>query len=184
MKTKFPSQKKLFDQKGPKWRTDHLDWAEELVNIKDSPVRTSLKNKTRNFNSYSGKIQRTEYESILNPNNLKKYYIPDEIQHYPIAVPYINVLIGEELDRRFEWKAIITNPTSISQIEKDKNKRLLAKIAELVQNTNISEEEAEEQLKNEIKYLNFEYQDVKEKQANLLLKHFIKELDLKLKFKN
>lgn len=182
MKTKFPSQKKLFDQKGPKWRTDHLDWAEELVNVKDSPVRTSLKNKTRNFNSYSGKIQRTEYESILNPNNLKKYYIPDEIQHYPIAVPYINVLIGEELDRRFEWKAIITNPTTISQIEKDKNKRLLAKIAELVQNTNISEEEAEEQLKNEIKYLNFEYQDVKEKQANLLLKHFIKELDLKLKF--
>lgn len=182
MKTKFPSQKKLFDQKGPKWRADHLDWAEELVNVKDSPVRTSLKNKTRNFNSYSGKIQRTEYESILNPNNLKKYYIPDEIQHYPIAVPYINVLIGEELDRRFEWKAIITNPTTISQIEKDKNKRLLTKIAELVQNTNISEEEAEEQLKNEIKYLNFEYQDVKEKQANLLLKHFIKELDLKLKF--
>ena len=182
MKTKFPSQKKLFDQKGPKWRADHLNWAEELVNVKDSPVRTSLKNKTRNFNSYSGKIQRTEYESILNPNNLKKYYIPDEIQHYPIAVPYINVLIGEELDRRFEWKAIITNPTTISQIEKDKNKRLLTKIAELVQNTNISEEEAEEQLKNEIKYLNFEYQDVKEKQANLLLKHFIKELDLKLKF--
>ncbi len=182
MKYNFPSQKKLFKNKTETWKKEHLDWVEEIILMKDSSIRTNLENKLRNFRSYLGKISIKEYTNILNPGNLKDYFLPDDIQHYPIAVPYINVLIGEEFDRRFEWKAIVTNPNSISKIEETKRDALKNKISELILDPNISEEEAEEQLKNFMYYQKFEYQDVREKRANLLLKHFIKELDLKLKF--
>lgn len=182
MKNKFPSQKKLFDSKTPKWRKQHLDFAEELININDSPIRSSIASKVRNMNSYVGKINKSEYEIVLNPNNLKKFFNKEAIQHYPIAVPYINVLVGEEFDRRFEWQARLTNPNAISKIEEDKKDQLIKTITDLMQNTELSEEEAEEKLINKIKYLNYEYQDIKEVKANMLLKHFIKELDLKLKF--
>lgn len=181
MKNNFPSQKRSFKQKGPKWQKEHLDWVEEIISLKDSKVRSSLRKKIRNFKSYNGTVDIKEYTSTLNPNGLKNLFLPEEIQHYPIAVPYINVLIGEEFDRRFEWKAIVTNPNAISRIEEEKNKMLKAKINELM-DPNIPEEEATEQLKNFMYYLNFEYQDVREKRCNLLLKHFIKELDVKMKF--
>lgn len=182
MKYNFPSQKKLFKQKTDAWRREHLDWVEEIILMKDSSIRSNLQHKIRNFRSYLGKISINDYKSIINATGLKNFYIPEDIQHYPIAVPYLNVLIGEEFDRRFEWKAVVTNPNSISRIEEEKNNMLKRKLSELVTNTDISEEEAEEQLKNFLYYLKFEYQDVREKRANLLLKHFIKELDLKLKF--
>jgi len=182
MKHNFPSQKKLFKSKNESWKKEHLDWVEEIILMKDSSIRSNLKHKLRNFRSYLGKISINDYTSTLNPNGLQNFFIPKDIQHYPIAVPYLNVLIGEEFDRRFEWKAIVTNPNSISKIEEEKRNLLQKKISELLTNTDISEEEAEEQLKNFSYYLKFEYQDVREKRANLLLRHFIKELDLKIKF--
>jgi len=182
MKHNFPSQKKLFKSKNESWKKEHLDWVEEIILMKDSSIRSNLKHKLRNFRSYLGKISINDYTSTLNPNGLQNFFIPKDIQHYPIAVPYLNVLIGEEFDRRFEWKAIVTNPNSISKIEEEKRDLLKKKISELLTNTDISEEEAEEQLKNFSYYLKFEYQDVREKRANLLLRHFIKELDLKIKF--
>lgn len=182
MKYNFPSQKRLFKGKGEKWKKEHLDWAEELIFNDESGIRLSMNRKLRNFNSYLGKISIKDYSKELNPNGLKNLYLPDDIQHYPVAVPYLNVLIGEEFDRRFEWQAIVTNPNAISRIEEDKRDLLKNKISELITNNEISEEEAEEQLKNFLYYLKFEYQDVREKRCNLLLKHFIKELDLKMKF--
>lgn len=182
MKTKFPRQKIKSNKKGKKWKEDHLDWVEDILTLDDSPIRASLKKRISNFRLYLGKAKKEDYNILLNPSELTDIFMPDDIQHYPIAKPYLNVLIGEEADRRFEWKAIVTNPTAISQIEKDKNNLLKKKLAELIENTQLSEEEVEKQFKNFLYYLKFEYQDVREKRANLLLKHFIKELDLKIKF--
>lgn len=182
MASKFPRQKLKSNKKGPKWRKEHLDWVDTILNLKDSPIRSSLQNRIRNFNLYLGKTTKKDYGLYLNPNGLQDMFIPDEIVHYPIAKPYLNVLIGEEADRRFEWQAVVVNPTAISEIEKNKNNLLKQKLASLLENQELTEEEVSQQLKNFIYYLKFEYQDVREKRANLLLKHFIKELDLKMKF--
>ena len=182
MKTKFPRQKLKSPQKGEKWKKDHLDWVDDIFLLNDSPIRESLKNRIINYNMYLGKTRKEDYNLLLNPSQLNDIFIPDEIQHYPIAKPYLNVLIGEEADRRFEWRAVVTNPNAISEIETTKNDMLKQKIAALVQNSELSQEEAEKQFKNFLYYLKFEYQDVREKRANLLIKHYIKELDMKVKF--
>lgn len=182
MKTKFPRQKLKSKQKGPKWQKEHLDWVEDIFLLDDSPIRNSLKNRIANFNLYLGKTRKGDYDLLLNPGQLNNIFSPDQIQHYPIAKPYLNVLIGEEAERRFEWQAVITNPNAISQMEQKKNDMLKAKLSELIEDSGLDEEETQKQFKNFMYYLRFEYQDVREKRANLLLKHFIKELDIKLKF--
>lgn len=181
-KTAFPPQKKKFKAKGPKWRKDHFGWAKNAIFTEDSVIRASVRRKDRNVRSYLGHIDINEYVTLLNPNNLKKFAIPEKIQHHPIASPYLNVLIGEEFDRRFEWRAIVTNPNAISKIEMDKKRMFEKKIIELLEDTSLTEEEAAKQLKAFDYYVKFEYQDIREKRANLLLRHYIKELDLKLKF--
>jgi len=182
MRTKFPRQKIKSSRKGKKWRESHLDWVEDIFLLDDSPVRESLKNRISNFKLYLGKAQKGDYDILLNPSELQSIFIPDEIQHYPIAKPYLNVLIGEEADRRFEWQAVVTNPTAISRIEEDKSRILKESLAKLIQESELSEDEIAQQFKNKLYYLKYEYQDVREKRANLLLKHFIKELDIKMKF--
>lgn len=184
MKKGFPRQKKAFKDKTIKWRKQHFEWVEEFIQMNNSPIRNSLQHKMRAFRAYIGNLTRQDYVSVLNPGNLKsiEHTLPDEIEHMPIAVSYLNVLIGEEFDRRFEWKAIVTNPESISRIEQDKQRLLQEEIMRLIEDTSIDEEDATKQLEKFIKYLYTEYQDAREIRCNQLLKHFIKELDLKLKF--
>ena len=178
----FPPQKKKFTAKTKKWKEDHFGWAKNAIFSEGSTIRSSISRKNRNVRSYLGRIDISEYMSLLNPNGLKKFALPTEIQHHPIAAPYLNVLIGEEFDRRFEWKAILTNPNAISKIELDKRKMFEKKIQEIITDPTIDENQAAEQLKAFDYYVKFEYQDIREKRANLLLRHYIKELDLKLKF--
>lgn len=178
----FPSQKKKSSQKGKAWKEEHFGWARNAIFSDDSGIRASGANKDRNVQSYLGHIDVKEYVHLLNPNGLKKFALPSNIQHHPIAAPYLNVLIGEEFDRRFEWRVILTNPNAISKIELDKRKMFEKKIQQILMDPNVSEEDGVEQLKAFDYYVKFEYQDIREKRANLLLRHYIKELDLKLKF--
>lgn len=178
----FPAQKKKFKDKGKLWKEAHLAWAKNAIQTEDSAIRASVARKDRNVKSYLGHIDIKEYAGLLNPNGLKKFALPTNIQHHPIAAPYLNVLIGEEFDRRFEWRVILTNPNAISKIELDKRRMFEKKIQEVIQDPSISEEDAIKQIKSYDYYLKFEYQDIREKRANLLMRHYVKELDLKLKF--
>lgn len=184
MKKGFPRQKKAYKDKSPQWRKQHFEWVEEFIQMNNSPIRNSLEHKMRAFRAYIGNLVRSDYTTVLNPGNLKsiEHTLPDEIEHMPIAVSYLDVLIGEEFDRRFEWKAIVTNPESISRVEDDKKRLLQEEIMRLVEDTSIDEEDAIKQLEKFVKYLYTEYQDAREIRCNQLLKHYIKELDLKLKF--
>ena len=56
---------------------------------------------------------------ILNPGGLEKFFVPDAIQHYPIITPRVNVLVGEEKKRKFDWSVEIINPDTLSKIKED-----------------------------------------------------------------
>lgn len=184
MSKTFPSQKREFKRKGPNWRKSHFEWLETFLYGDDSPVRISMKNKDKLYRAYTGRLQKSDYIDIINPQGLKmkSNSLTGSIQHLPIAVPYLNVLIGEEFDRRFEWRAVITNPETLSQIEQDRTKLMQEEILRVIQDPSISEEDAIKQIEKYQRYLKYEYRDAREIRTNQLLKHYIKELDLKLKF--
>lgn len=183
-KKTFPSQKREFKRKTTHWRRSHFDWLEGFLTNDDSPLRLSMETKNKLFRSFNGKIGKDDYVHILNPQKLKGLgnAVSDEIDHLPVAVPYLSVLIGEELDRRFEWRAVITNPETLGQIEQDRTRMLQQEIARILQDPNISEEDAPKHIQKYHKFLKYNYKDLRELRSNQLLKHYVKELDLKLKF--
>ena len=177
----FPSQKLSSKKKGKKWRRDHLDWADDNSYLNNSAIRRKRKAKKINLNLYNGSVDVGDMKLILNPGGLERFFVPDAIQHYPIITPRVNVLVGEEKRRKFDWSVQITNPDTLSKIKKDKKKLLDAKIIEMLQST-VSEEEMEKEMAEFSDYINFDYQDIREKRANLLMRRYIDQLDMKIKF--
>ena len=167
----FPSQKLPFKTKGPKWRKEHLDWADDNSYLNNSAVRRKLKAKKINLNLYNGTIDVADMKLILNPGGLEKFFVPDAIQHYPIITPRVNVLVGEEKRRKFDWSVQIVNPDTLSKIKKDKKKLLDAKLMEMIQ-SDTSDEELEKELSEYADYINMDYQDIREKRANLLMRKY------------
>jgi len=177
----FPSQKKSFASKGKKWRQSHLDWADNNSYLNNSEVRRKRKNKRINLNLYNGKADVRDMKLILNPGGLERFFVPDAIQHYPIITPRINVLVGEEKRRKFDWSITITNPDTLSKIKEDKKRLVEKKLMEMLQ-SDVSDEELEQELQKYGDYINFDYQDLREKRANLLMRHYISKLDMKITF--
>lgn len=177
----FPSQKLPFSKKGKLWRRDHMDWADDNSYLNNSAVRRKLKQKRINLNLYNGRVDLDDMKLILNPGGMEQFFVPDAIQHYPIITPRVNVLVGEEKRRKFDWSVQIINPDTLSKIKADKKKLVDAKLMEMLQ-SDVSDEELEQELLKYGDYMNFDYQDMREKRANLLMKNYIGKLNMKILF--
>lgn len=178
----FPKQKVYFKGKGIKWRKSHLDWADNNSILNSSSVRAKLRTKVINQNLYNGIIDMTDLQLVLNPGEMEQYYVPKKIQHYPIITPRVNVLVGEEKRRKFDWTAVLTNPDTLSSIKDNKKQMINAKLQEMLAETGLEEEDIEKTLSEYVDYVNMDYQDIREKRANLLIKHYVGSLDMKIKF--
>lgn len=178
----FPSQKKTKNQKTRSWAQQCVDSADNNTAFHHEGVRKSRRNKLINFNLYNGKIDRRDMEAVINPANLQGSFIPDEIPHYPIAAPKIDLLVGEEYKRRFDYKVVVTNPDAISEKETRKKDMWLEKLKEVLINENMDQSQMEAQIKKFQKYMNYEWQDIKELTATNILKHYFEEQEFKHKF--
>lgn len=119
---------------------------------------------------------------LLNPSGVEADYIPEKIQHFPIMNSKLEVLIGEELKRPFDWRAVVTNMNAISEIERAKKEELLQALRQSIEDTSLSEEDYAARLDQLDEEFNYNYQDFREIRANQYLRHFSKELNLPLVF--
>lgn len=178
----FPRQNLSYKKKDKQWRKDHLDWAESNGYFYNSSVRKSRRNKIINRNLIDGIIHMEDIISILNPLGITDSYNPEQIQHYPVINSKLNLLKGEESSRPYDFRVIITNPTSISEIEKSKKEEWKQRIIQEVQDTSITEEQFNQNIQRLDHYYNYEWKDLREIRANALLNHYTKELDVHVKF--
>lgn len=178
----LPPQQLPFSKKNREWRKKHLDWADSKTFTDNSLVRKSVIHKKINYDLLNGRLHMQDLELILNPDNIKAGYVPDRIQHYPIMNSKLNVLRGEESKRVFDFRVVVTNPNSISEIENTKKNLLLADLQQMLQNTAQSEEEFNQGLEKLSDYYTYEWQDMREVRANALLNHYVKEYNLPVLF--
>jgi len=178
----WPKQKLSFNQKNAEWRKQHLDFSDKRIYYADSSIRKSFIRKRTNYNLVNGILDLNDMSLVLNPDNTDASYIPENIQHYPIMLAKLNVLRGEELKRRFDWRLIITNPNAITEIENNKKDELMGNIQELIQSDNQDEESFNAEMDKMAYYYTYEWQDAREERGNLILNHYIKELQMKDKF--
>lgn len=168
----FPAQQLPYKQKGKTWRKQCVDFACNHTFLVSGANRKSTANKQINYNLLNGIVDMHDMQVILNPTGLQDDLVPNEIQHYPIINSKLNILRGEESKRLFDYKAIVTDPNSISEASNEKKALLLQDLQQLIQNTAISEEQASQKLEELNQYYSYTWQDFREQRANILLKHY------------
>ena len=178
----LPSHQLPFKRKNKEWRKKFIDWADSKTFSTNSLVRKSVMHKKINYDLLRGVLHMSDLELILNPDHLKAGFIPDRITHYPIMNSKLNVLIGEESKRVFDFRVVITNPNSISEIENNKRDAIRERLQQLLSNDSLSEDDFNQKLEQMNDFFTYEYQDMREVRANCLLNHYMKELNIPLEF--
>lgn len=178
----FPSQQLSFSQKTKAWRKKCMDFADGHTTLHYSLARKSVKAMQVNYDLLHGKLHMTELKALVNPFHIDASFIPDNIQHYPIINSKIEVLKGEESKRLFDFRVIVTNPNAISEMEEEKNRLVNERLQQMLMDTSQSEEDFQRELEKQAYYFQYEYQDKREVRANLVLNHYIKELEMQQMF--
>tara|TARA_R110000772_G_scaffold54130_2_gene123608 strand:+ start:10260 stop:12668 length:2409 start_codon:yes stop_codon:yes gene_type:complete len=176
-----PPQRLAYSKKTKEWRKDNLDYADKHSFYHNESVRQTLRNKIINLNLYNGIVNIKDLTDVVNPFHMDASFIPDNIPHHPIVVPKIDLLVGEEIQRRFDWKFIVTNHDAVSSKEADKKRALTEKMGQFVQ-ANYPEEELEAKFKELQNYMKYDWQDLREKMANQIMRHYYQEQDFHEKF--
>ena len=178
----FPSQKRGESLKTKKWYRECVDAVDISGFFSDESVRSSYQEKLINSNLYNGILDPEDITSVLNPNQISDRTIPNTMQHYPIVNPRIEVLVGEEYKRRFDYRAVVTNSEAISEKEKELNEFVKSQIVALIE----SKYEGDE-LQSKIDELQQDiasFQDKRESAINKALKHYWRELKIDKLFNN
>lgn len=178
----FPKQKLARSQKTISWGKSCLDALESYSHLSTHGVRQSYHNKKINYDLANDILHHNDVERTTNPYGLENFSFPAKMQNYPIALPKIDLLVGEEYKRDFDFVVRLMNSDSVGQKQKELMDFAMQKVTEMIQSKDLSKEEAEKRLESLQKYALYNYQDVKEKNAADILKFYRKQQDFKDKF--
>jgi len=178
----FPPQKLSSGKKTQKWAESCVEAGEDLAIFRSNGIRASYQNKVANYNLANDILDTADVEKVCNPMGIKGANFPATMQNYPIANPKIDLLVGEERKRRFDWKARVGNDDAISDKEQELNQQLVKYITEKIIAENFDEKEVEKELAEMQKYHLYEFQDLRERTATHILKYLWSLLDLKEEF--
>ena len=117
----LPRQRLSRSQKGKKWGKTCIDELEKItygdINYNG---RSSRFKKQINYDLFNGKLDQQDFQYILNPFGFSESEFPATMQHYDIISPKVQLLMGEEIKRPFNFKVVSHDPDAISQLEEKK----------------------------------------------------------------
>lgn len=174
----FPSQQLSFNRKNKVWRKKCVDFGDSRSILHYHLARKSAYQMKIDYDLLNGKIHMDDLKAFINPYKLDASFIPDNIQHYSVINSKLRVLRGEESDRVFDYRVVVTNPNAVSDVEEEKNKQVNEKIQQLLQSSSQDEQEFNSSLEKLSDYFQYDYQDKREQRANQLLNHYVRELNI------
>jgi len=146
-----------------------------------------------NIDLYNSIFHQEDLERVLAPfaQRSARMDYPATPQNYNIIKPKIDLLLGEEIKRPFNFKVVSTTPESVTQAEEKKK----AMIFEMMQNIFLAELQAQGvdlenpeiasqiQTPEEIeKYIQYSYSDMREALAQHALTYLLNDCRLEFKF--
>ena len=179
----FPQQNLPNSKKTRDWCIQCVDWAKGTSSVvSSSSVRHSIARKKINYDLMNGIVHEEDMLAFFNPYGFEDADAPGKIQHFPIINSKINVLLGEESRRPFDYRVIVTNPTAVSDMEEMKKQQVMENIMAVMESGITDEAELKEAF-NEIQHrYAYKWQDLREIRGNAFLKHYSSELSLPLMF--
>lgn len=178
----FPFQKRSTAAKGKEFVIECIEGALSSSYVRSSEMLQSKKEMAINYNLRADILDERDVEKAVNPWGIKGATFPAKMQNYPIANPKIDLLLGEEFKRRFDWRVTVVNPDAISEKEDMIRDQMKRTVAEAVVAKNYDEEKLAAELQKLQKFAKYEAQDLRERRATHYLQYLWKEQDLKIKF--
>ena len=122
----YPKQKLPMSQKDDDWKRACVDFFIGSSYIGRYNGRTISERQQINYELYNSRFNRKDLEYVTNPFGVdEEQSFPANIQNFNIIRPKIDLLLGEEIKRPFNWRVIQTNPEATSRIERQKRDMLL-----------------------------------------------------------
>jgi hypothetical protein len=175
----YPKQK-LLDKEKTK------DWYKNNVNSALSLIYLDQNNDKHKMNVYANLdndiIDIEEIEKVFNPLDIQYASFPASLKNYPLAVPKIDLLQGEELSRSFDFSVKNNNPDTYSNYQTESQEMLMQILISELTSEQIDENKLEAKIQKLDKYLKYEWKDVHEITATRILQHLFREQNLQYKF--
>jgi len=188
--SQFPNQKLTRKEKIKEYGSIE-DWA-RMIFDSISEISTNYNN-TDVYTTYdkevlidlaNGIITKEDFDYVLRPYGEYSPNYPAEFRHYDRISSKLHLLIGEEIKRPFNFKAISLNPNSVTVAEQAKKDMIIESLQQelRLQLQEIGALPPEENPQQPMtipqieEYMNANYQDMHEIQANMALE-YIKEFN-------
>ena len=186
--TNIPKQRLAMSKKTKEWGKANIEEIEGIINSDTYNGRSSRYRKQINYDLYNGRLNKEDFEYVTSPYGFDAGGFPAELQHYDIISPKLNLLLGEEMKRPFNFRVISTNSDAISALS-NKRKELLFTILEAKIQLALgveAQEEGDQQMPKtpaEVeRYLTYSYKDIREITGQRTLTYLRKEQHLEYKF--
>lgn len=187
----LPKQKLPESEKNEQWYKDCVDQGLALINSYDSLRRSSRYNKKINYDLYSNVFHTEDLMYVLNPLGLEENTVPAELRHYDVITPVLNLLIGEESARIFNYLVRTINEDAISDKERELKEMLFSALTQRIQNNvamkaglmppeqaqKFQEQKLDEEMAHIQRFMNYEYQDIRERVATHIIQYLRHRLD-------
>lgn len=179
--TNQPRQRLSFKRKTKEWRKDNVDYGDTYSFYNNDEVRNNLENKIINLQLYNGIVNMDDMMKVINPDGIDASYINSSIVHNPIIVPKIDLLVGEETNRPFDFNFIVTDSDSVTRKMEDRKQVYYEHIARFLQE-NYTDEELQQKMLELDKYMKYTWKDMREHMANQIAKYYYQKQNFKEKF--
>jgi len=143
-----------------------------------------------NINLYNSIIDMNDMQHIVNPYGVNENF-PATLRNYNIIKPKIDLLIGEESKRPFNFRVIDSNPEATSRVEKVKKELIMKSFSQMLMQElyaqghgNVDPEvmQQQPQTPEEIEqFIKMSYTDIREHMGNQALNFLIWFTDFKRK---
>jgi len=133
----FPVQKVPYEKKDKSWRERCVDGVINIAYNYGRSRRSPARQKRRNYNLFNNKIDRADFDYVLNPFNLSKeklreFNFPASLQPYDIVSPYFHLLLGEESKRLFNPVVRAINEDAVSEKQEMKKAEILQSLQQML----------------------------------------------------
>lgn len=178
----FPRQKLPTTEKTEEWYKDCVTASENLVILRADGSYEEHRKMQVWEDLDNDIIDENEIERVFNPMGFQNVTFPATVRNYPLATPKIDLLIGEEIKRKFDWSVIAKNEEAHSSLTNMMRDDVLNIMIEKIQKESFNEEETQKQIQDLAKYYKYEFKDLNEIAATRILQYLWRQQVLKEKF--
>lgn len=175
----FPVQKKTLREKTKSWRENSVDGIIGRMGLGRAGTQTRKETMATNYKLYNGEFDKNDLKYIVDPFEVGDTF-PASPQEMNIVRPKIDLLVGEESKRPFNYMLIQTNDEAVTALQTKKKEMLTQYI---MSELGLTPEDIQTSAPPEIeRYLRTNYKTVAEKQANQALEYLKEKLYLQNEF--